>query len=56
MVKDTTQPQEAHITVVKEPSDEYDTDNNSDSSACSNTIDRASSNSIDSSDDESQGS
>ena len=51
MVKDTTQPQEAHITVVKEPSDEYDTDNDSDSSASSDTID---SNSIDSSEDESQ--
>merc|ERR1712032_126667 len=54
MVKDTAQPQEAHITVVKEPSDEYDTDNDSDSSASSDTIDSASSNSNDSSEDESQ--
>ena len=37
MVKETTQPQESYIMVVKEPSDELDTD--SDSSASSDTSD-----------------
>ena len=54
MVKDTAQRQEAHITVVKEPSDELDTHTRSDISSSSNTINIFSSNSNDSSEDEFQ--